>query len=56
MFTHPDGGDGRNMIIFGADLSNSKHDNNKTKNILVLGRDFMQKIDDSNLCRKNLFT
>ena len=30
-FTHPDGGDGKNVIIFGADLNNAKHDNNKTK-------------------------
>ena len=36
-FTHPDGSYGRNGIIFGAALSNSKHSNNKTKNILVLG-------------------
>ena len=36
-FTHPDGGDGKNVIIFGADLSNSQHANNKTKHVLVLG-------------------
>ena len=48
-FTHPDGGDGRNIIIFAAVLSNSKHANNKTKNILVLGRDFIQKIDDTTI-------
>ena len=36
-YTHPDGGYGRNVIIFGADLSNSKHANNKTRNIFVLG-------------------
>ena len=36
-FTHPHGSYGRNVIIFGADLSNSKHSNNKTKHILVLG-------------------
>ena len=27
-FIHPDGGDGKNVIIFAADLSNSKHSNN----------------------------
>ena len=36
-FTHPLGSYGRNVIIFGADLSNSKHSNNNTKNILVFG-------------------
>ena len=29
---------------YGADLSNSRHPTNKTQNVLVLGRDFGQKI------------
>ena len=33
---------GRNVIIFGADMSSSVHANNKTKNILVLGKDFVK--------------
>ena len=43
-FTHPDGGGGgKNVIIFGVDMTNSKHANdkhadNKTKDVLVLGR------------------
>ena len=36
---------GRNVIIFGSDMINSKHANNKTKDVLVLGRGLMQKID-----------
>ena len=44
-YAHPDGGMGRNVIIFGADMTNSKHPNNKTKDVLVLGRHFVQKID-----------
>ena len=33
-FTHPDGGIGRNVIIFGSDLSNSTlHANNKTQSV-----------------------
>ena len=35
-YTHPDGGYGKNVIIFGADLSNSKHANIK-RSVLVLG-------------------
>ena len=35
--THSNGNYGRNVFIFGVDLSNSKHSNNKTKTILVLG-------------------
>ena len=42
-FSHPDGGNGKNVIIFGADVSNSRHANNKTKHVLVLGRGFIQK-------------
>ena len=29
-FTHPDGKNGKNVIILGADLSNSRHATNKT--------------------------
>ena len=35
-------GFGRNIIIFGADMSSSVHANNRTKNILVIGKDFTQ--------------
>ena len=38
-------GFGRNVIIFGADMSSSVHNNNKTRSILVLDKDFMQEID-----------
>ena len=33
----PNGGYGKNVIIFGVDLSNSEYANNKTRNILILG-------------------
>ena len=39
----------KNVTIFGADMSNSKHANNKTKNVIVLGRDFVQKINDTTI-------
>ena len=42
-FTHPDGGIGKNVIIFGVDMTKTKHANNKTKDALVLGRDLIQK-------------
>ena len=41
-FTHPSGGYGKNVIIFGCDMNNSVHANNKTRSILVLGKDFIQ--------------
>ena len=36
-FTHPDGSACKNVIIFGVDMTNSIHANNKTKDVLVLG-------------------
>ena len=48
-FTHPDGGNGRNVIIFGAELSNSAHATNQTQSVLVLGRDFIQKVNDTTI-------
>ena len=55
-FTHPDGGYGKNFIIFGADLSNSRHVNNKTKQFLVLGRDFVQKINDTTIYAEKMYS
>ena len=55
-YTHPDGGYGKNVIIFGADMSNSKHANNKTKYVLVLGCDFAQKIDDTTLYAEQMYS
>ena len=54
-FTHPDGGDGKNVIIFGADLSNSRHAINKTKNVLVLEREFIQKINDTTIYTEKMY-
>ena len=44
-FTHPEGNLARNVIIFGSDMSSSVHASNKTKDILVLGKGLIQKID-----------
>ena len=48
-FTHPDGGIGQNVFVLRVDMTNSKHANNKTKDVLVLGREFIQKIDDTTI-------
>ena len=37
----------RNVIIFGADMSFSKHSNNKANNIYLMGKDYIQKINDT---------
>ena len=55
-FTHPDGENGKNVIIFGADLSNSKHANNKTKHVLVLGREFIQKMNDTTIYAYKMYS
>ena len=48
-FSHPNGGFGANVIIFGADISSSAHANNETRSILVLGKDFIQGIDNTTI-------
>ena len=42
-FTRSDGGNGKNVIIFGADLGNSRHATNKTQSVLFLGHSLIQK-------------
>ena len=39
----------RNVIIFGVDMSFSKHANNKANNIYVMGKDYFQKINDTTI-------
>ena len=48
-FSHPSGGSGTNVIIFGADLSSSVHANNKVKNVLVLGKAVVQGINGTTI-------
>ena len=38
---------GKNVIIFGADMSFSSHSTNKAQNIYVLGKDFVQGINNT---------
>ena len=56
IFSHPDGGDGKNVISFGVDMTNSKHANNKTKDVLVLGHGLIQKIDDTTIYAKKMYS
>ena len=55
-FTHPSGRDGRNVIIFEADLSSSTHANDKTRSILVLGKDFVQGIDGTTIDAEKIYS
>ena len=55
-FSHPSRGDGKNVIIFGADMSSSTHAN-KVNKVLVLGKAFIQGINDTTIyAEKNIFT
>ena len=42
-------------IIFGADISFSKHANNKANNIYVMGKDHIQKINDTTIYAEKMF-
>ena len=47
---------GRNTIIFRVDMSSSTHSNNKTRNILVLGRNFIQGIDVTTIYAEKMYS
>ena len=46
---------GRNVLIFGADMSFSIHSTNKANNIYVLGKDFVQGINDTTLYAEKIY-
>ena len=48
-------GFGRNVIILGADLTNSSHANNRENNILVLSKDFTQGISGTTIHAEKLY-
>ena len=56
IFSHPDGRNGKNVIIFGVDMTNSKHANNKTKDALVLGHGLIQKIDYATIYAEKVYS
>ena len=45
----------RNVIIFGADMSFSKHANNKANNVYVMGEDYVEKINDTKIYAEKMF-
>ena len=55
-FLHPSGGYGKNVIIFGADLTISVHANNRGNNILVLGKEFIQEIHGTITCEEKMYS
>ena len=49
-------GFGRNVVIFGADMSSSVHANNKKHNILVLDKDFIQGINGTTIYAEKIYS
>ena len=47
--------DGKNVIIFGADMSFSSHSTNKANNIYVLGKDFVQGINGTTIYAEKIY-
>ena len=45
----------RNVIIFGVDMSFSKHANNKANNIYIMGKDYVQKIKDTTIYAEKMY-
>ena len=54
--THPDGANGKNIIIFRADLGNSRHATNKAQSVLVLGHGLIQKINDATIYAEKMYS
>ena len=48
-FSLSDGSVGKNVIVFGADMSSSVHIDNKKKDILILGKSPTKGLDDTTL-------
>ena len=45
----------RNVLIFGVDMSFSKHANNKRNNIYVMGKDYVPRINDTTLYAEKIY-
>ena len=45
----------RNVIVFGVDMSFSTHANNKRNNIYVMGKDYVQRINDTTIYAEKMY-
>ena len=55
-FIHPNGGNSKNVIIFGVDLGNSRRANNKTQSVLVLDHGLIQKLNDTTIYAEKMYS
>ena len=51
-FSLPDSSVGKNIVIFGVDMSSSVHVDNKKKDILIIGKGPSQGLDNTTLKQK----
>ena len=56
MFSEGSINNGRNVLIFGVHESSLIHSNNKTNNIYVMGKDFVQGINDTTLYADKVYS
>ena len=56
-FTHPDDRkDAKNVIVFGADMSKSRHKTNNTQSVLILGHGLIQKTTDTTIYAEKMYS
>ena len=55
-YSHPSKGTGRNVIIFGVDMSSSTKIDNKGKDILILGKDPTQGLGEHLLSAEKMYS
>ena len=55
-FSHPGRGYGKNVILFEADLSSSVHGSNTANNILVLSKDFIQRVNGTTIYAEKVYS
>ena len=55
-FSLPNGSVGKNVIIFGVDMSSSVHIDNKKKDIFILGKRATEELDDTTLTAEGQYS
>ena len=56
LISHPSGGTGRNVIIFGVDMNSSAHVDNKKKDILILEKGPTQGLGEDSLTAEKIYS
>ena len=55
-YSHPSGGTGRNVAIFGVDMSSSTKIDNKKKDILILGKGPTQGLSEDSISAEKMYS